>query len=163
MAQTHTSAPLVRTPPQTAVTEYGIFWELWPQFVGTGSERQSVGLEVELIGSHTMDANHLDPTCPMCRRVRYVLLAIASLLVQQALSNSRALICDIDSHANTVLCLPALGNRSLVSVGVNVSWSTTNRASETTVLRSRLSWRNGEFLSASGYVSAKKLCRTNAP
>ena len=69
MAQTHASAPLVRTPPRTAVTEYGIFWELWPQFVGTGSERQSVGLEVELIGSHTMDANHLDPTCPMCRRV----------------------------------------------------------------------------------------------
>jgi hypothetical protein len=40
MAQTHTSAPVVRTPPQTAVTEYGIFWELWPQFVGTGSDSQ---------------------------------------------------------------------------------------------------------------------------
>jgi hypothetical protein len=29
----------------------------------------------------------------------------------------------IDSHSNSILCLPALGNRSAVSVSISLSWN----------------------------------------
>ena len=55
---------------QSSVSEYAVFYELWPQFAARGGERQQLGLEVELIGSHTSDVNHIDPACPMCSRLR---------------------------------------------------------------------------------------------
>jgi hypothetical protein len=49
---------------QSLVTEYGVFWQFWPQFEQTHGERRLVGFEVELIGSHTSDLNHVDPRMP---------------------------------------------------------------------------------------------------
>jgi hypothetical protein len=119
---------------QSTVAEYDIFWQLWPQFEQAGGERRLIGLEVELIGSHTPDLNHLDLACPRCGRVRSVLLDIANRIVQQTALNF-AVIHDIDSHANSILCLPALGNRSLVSVSVNLSWTdATDRGLDTELL-----------------------------
>lgn len=106
---------------QAAVSEYGVFWELWPQFMTIAGERQPVGFEVELMGSHTADPTHLDPACPLCCAVRSVLLAIANVVVQETVFRSRALSYDIDSHTNSITCSPALGNRPLVSVSINVS------------------------------------------
>ncbi len=111
---------------QSLVTEYGVFWQFWPQFEQTHGERRLVGFEVELIGSHTSDLNHLDPSCPRCRDVRAVLLAIADLLPREARFGENFLTYNIDSHSNSILCLPALGNRSAVSVSVSVSWSRSN-------------------------------------
>lgn len=111
---------------QSLVTEYGVFWQFWPQFEQTHGERRLVGFEVELIGSHTSDLNHLDPSCPRCRDVRAVLLAIADLLPREARFGENFLTYNIDSHSNSILCLPALGNRSAVSVSVSVSWSQSN-------------------------------------
>jgi len=47
-----------------------------------------VGFEVELIGFHTSDLNHLDPACPDCRHVRSVLFGIADALPSRLRKNS---------------------------------------------------------------------------
>ena len=111
---------------QSALAEYDTFWQLWPQFEQTGGERRLVGFEVELIGFHTSDLNHVDPACPTCRHVRSVLLAIADLMPGELALSRNSLTYDIDSHSNSILCLPALGNRSAVSVSIYVSWSRAN-------------------------------------
>jgi len=117
------ATPALSSRVQSAVAEYGFFWQLWPQFDGTGGERRLVGLEMELIGSHTSDLNHLDPACPMCHHVRSVLLEIVGLLLREASPNQNRLTYEIDAHSNSVLCLPALGNRSAVSVSIYVFWN----------------------------------------
>ena len=43
--------------------------------------------------------------------------------MRQITSDSRPIHCSIDSHTNSILCLPARGNRSFVSVSLNSSWS----------------------------------------
>ena len=105
---------------QSLVTEYGICWQFSPQFEQAHGERRAVGFEVELIGSHPSDLNHLDPTCRACRHVRAVLLALANLVSGQIAASRHALTYHIDSHSNSVMCLPALGNRSAVWVSIYV-------------------------------------------
>ena len=120
------ATPALNSRVQSLVDEYGVFWQLWPQFEQTHGERRLVGYEAELIGSHTSDLNHVDPACPTCCHVRSVLLAIADLIPREFALSRKCLICDIDSHSNSILCLPALGNRSAVSVSIYVSWSRAN-------------------------------------
>jgi len=108
---------------QSFLTQYGVFWQLWPQFEHTHGERRVVGFEVELIGSHTSDINHVDPACPKCRNVRAVLLSIANLVPPDLALGLKSLTYNIDSHSGAILCLPALGNRSAVSVSIYLSWS----------------------------------------
>ena len=105
---------------QSLVTEYGVFWQYWPQFEQTHGERRLVGFEVELIGSHTSDRNHVDPACSTCRHVRSVLLAIAGLMPGELTLSRNSLTYNIDSHSNSIVCLPALGNRSAVWVSIYV-------------------------------------------
>jgi hypothetical protein len=120
---------------QSLVSEYGVFWQLWPQVEQINGERCLVGFEVELIGSHTGDLNHVDPACHRCRNVRAVLLTIADLLPREASLDATSLRCNIDTHSNSILFLPALGNRSAVSVSVFVSWNRSNSQSlETDVM-----------------------------
>jgi len=101
---------------------YGVFWQSWPQFEGANGEHRLAGIELELIGRHASDLNHIDPTCPLCRHVRCVLLEIADLLLREAVL-TREFFTYIDSHSNSVLCLPALGNRSAVSISVYIYYN----------------------------------------
>jgi len=117
------AAPALSPRVQSVVADYGVFWQLWPQFEQTGGERRLAGFEVELIGSHNSELSHVDPGCPMCHRVRSVLRGIADLMLREGVLNRDSLACSIDSHANSVLCLPALANRSAVSVSVHIFWS----------------------------------------
>ena len=71
-------------------------------------------------------ASVVDPSCPMCHRVRLALLGIAYLMVQDLTGSADSLMCNVDSHSNSILCLPALGNRSAVSVSINVRWKAAN-------------------------------------
>ena len=116
------ASPAMSPQGQSVVNEYGIFWQHWPEFEQTAGERRLVGLEVELIGSHASNNSHLDPSCPMCHHVRLVLLGIAYLMVQDLGGSGNSLTYNVDSHSNSILCLPALGNRSAVSVSINVRW-----------------------------------------
>jgi hypothetical protein len=111
---------------QSLVTEYGVFWQFWPQFEQTHGERRLVGFEVELIGFHKSDLNHVDPACPRCRNVRAVLMSIANLVPADLAVGANSLTYNIDSHSGAILCLPALGNRSAVWVSVYLSWSRSN-------------------------------------
>lgn len=98
------------------------FWQLWPQTEQDGGERRVTGLEVELIGCHNSDPTHVDPACPMCRRVRFELLGIAHLMLNESGLTRDSLTCSINARSNSVLCLPALGNRSAVCVSITLSW-----------------------------------------
>lgn len=111
---------------QSLVSQYGVFWQFWPQFEQTHGERCLVGFEVELIGSHSSDLNHIDPSCPTCRNVRAVLLTIVDLIPGELALSRNSFTYNIDSHFNSILCLPALGNRSAVSVSIYVSRSGSN-------------------------------------
>jgi hypothetical protein len=123
----YTMATLVLNPRvQSLVTEYGVFWQCWPQFEQTHGERRVVGFEVELIGSHTSDLSHIDPACPRCRGVRAVLLSIANLVPADLALGVNSMTYNFDSHSGTILCLPALGNRSAVPVSIYLSWNRSN-------------------------------------
>ena len=103
------------------ITEFA-FWQLWPQTEQDGGERRVTGFEVELIGHHKSEPTHVDPTCPMCHRVRFELLAIAHRMLNETGLTRDSLTCSIDARSSSVLCLPALGNRSAVCVSITLSW-----------------------------------------
>ena len=119
-------APAMSSDLRAAVAEYGAFWQVWPQFEQTDGEHRMIGIEVELIGAHASASSHLDPSCPRCHLVRSVLLGIANLMLTECIRSRDALTCDIDSHSNSIMCLPALGNRSAVSVSVYIFWNVAN-------------------------------------
>ena len=123
---------------QSLVAEYSVFWQLWPQFEQIHGERRMVGFEVELIGFHTSDLNHLDPACPDCRHVRSVLFGIADALPRETSFRRNYLTYNIDSHSNSILCLPALGNRAAVSVSIYIFWNRSNGQSCETDLLSEI-------------------------
>jgi hypothetical protein len=60
---------------------------------------------------------------PTCRLVRSVLLAIAALVPRELASSRTSLSYDIDPHSSSILRLPALGNRSAVSVSIYAPWN----------------------------------------
>ena len=128
---------------QSLVTEYGVFSQFWPQFEQTRGERRLVGFEVELFGSHTSDLNHIDPACPTCHHVRSVLLAIVNAMLNEINFRRNYLTYNIDSRSNSILCLPALGNRSAVSVSIDVSWSRSNGPFEADLLSEIKAFLNG--------------------
>ncbi len=124
------------SPLRSAVAEYGAYWQVWPQFDPSRSERELVGLEVELLASHPSITSHVDPNCSICQRVRSVLVEIANAALRQALPGGNSFASSINSHSNSVLCLPALGNRSAVYVTIYVYWNHANgRTHETELLR----------------------------
>jgi hypothetical protein len=128
------ATPTLNSRVQSLVTEYGVFSQFWPQFEQTHGERRLAGFEVELIGSHTPDLNHVDPSCPTCGHVRSVLLAIADLMPGELSLNRNSLTYDIDSHSNSIVRLPALGNRSAVWVSIYVFLPRANSQSPETDL-----------------------------
>ena len=132
------ASPVMSPHGPSVVSEYGVFWQQWPEFEQTEGERRLVGLEVELIGSHASNNNHIDPSCRMCHHVRLVLLGIAYLMVQDLRGSGKSLTYNVDSHSNSVLCLPALGNRSAVSVSINVHWRNGTSQSFETDLQSSI-------------------------
>ena len=110
------ATPALNSRVQSLVTEYGVFWQFWPQFEQTHGERRLVGFEVELIGSHTSDLNHVDPACPTCRHVRSVLLAIADLMPGELTSQPK--FPHVQYRLSLKLdCLFACFRQSLGSVG----------------------------------------------
>lgn len=117
------ATPALASRVQSLAAKYGVFWQSWPQFENINGEHRLIGTELELIGTHASDLNHLDPACPLCRQVRSVLLEIADRTLREAVLTRGVLSYLVDSHSNSILCLPALGNRSAVSVSVYIYWN----------------------------------------
>lgn len=132
------AAPALSAQGRSVLGEYNAFWQAWPQFEEASGERRLVGFEVELIGYHDSELAHVDPACPICHRVRSVLLGIADRMLQEGSLNQASAIWNIDSHSNSVLCLPALGNRSAVSVSLNLFWGRTTKQTFETDLLSKV-------------------------
>ena len=132
------ATPAMRPQGLSVVSEYGVFWQQWPEFEQADGERRLVGLEVELIGSHASNDDHIDPSCRMCHQVRRVLLGIAYLMVQDLRGSDNFLTYNVDSHSNSILCLPALGNRAAVSVSISIHWRTASGQSFETDLQGKL-------------------------
>ena len=61
------ATPAVEKGVQFIPAEYSIFWQSWPQFENANGEHRQVGIELELIGAHASDLNHIDPFSPARR------------------------------------------------------------------------------------------------
>jgi hypothetical protein len=72
---------------------------------------------VELSGSHSPDSSHLDPTCRRCKQVRAALLAIAVCVVP---SPGNSVSYEIDTHSQSIMCAPRLGNHPVVTLSIRI-------------------------------------------
>ena len=118
------------------VRVYKVCCKVWPEYVVFEGGLRQVGFELELLGSHSADAGHLDPSCPLCRRVRSTLLAVAVDFVPSSIKSVR---CEIDTHSDSITYDPGLGNRPFVTVSIRIlherNFDQPVDASETTCLK----------------------------
>jgi len=129
------ATPTLDSRLHMAVAEYGVFWQSWPHFEVTNGEHRLAGIELELMGTHASGINHVDPACVACHDVRSVLLKIATRMLTETFLRRDRLRCELDTHWNSILCLPALGNRSVVWVSVYIySTGANNQAADTDLL-----------------------------
>jgi hypothetical protein len=99
------------------VRNYNICCEVRPKYLGAGGARRQVGFDLELLGSHSSDRYHLDPTCQMCELVRGALLAVTGRIVPRS---GRFVRYDINAHLNSVMWTSALGNRPFVTLSIRI-------------------------------------------
>ena len=105
------------------------FLHVWQAHLpNTGTGRESA-VEVELIGSHTSDPSHLDPSCPACRRLRSELQSIAQEAVQRVASAvSAGITFDVYADPASIVCSPGDGQRPCVTVSIYVGIRSDNSA-----------------------------------
>lgn len=99
------------------VRDYNICCDVRPKYMGAGDERRQVGFDLELLGSHSSDRYHLDPTCPMCEQVRAALLAVIGRIVP---SSGRSVTYEIDAHSKSIMWTSRLGNRPFVTLSIRI-------------------------------------------
>ena len=99
------------------VSEYNIRCEVWPEYLLVDGECRQVGFELELLGSHSPDSYHLDSRCPMCKRVRATLLAIAGSIVP---SSDNSVRYEIDAHSQSIMSAPRLGDCSFLTLSIRI-------------------------------------------
>lgn len=102
------------------VKSYNISCQVWPEYLFVDGERRQTGFELELLGSHCSDSHHFDLTCSMCKRVLATLRAIAGSIVPRSDNSVRY---EIDAHAQSIVLLPRLQNRSFVTLSIRISHS----------------------------------------
>ena len=86
-----------------------VFMHVWPVH-NNDDKRREVSWEVELLASHTRSSNHLDLSCPACRRLRLRLQSIATTVVEQlATTLTSSLRFDIYSHFASIIWSPSAG------------------------------------------------------
>jgi hypothetical protein len=101
-----------------ALNNCAVFWHVWPYRTVIDREARQIGFELELIGSHCVDPNHLNPGCPQCRHVRSALLVVAEHLTNYVFPNlQQSLAYDIDSHSTSIVYS---ANRACVTVSIIV-------------------------------------------
>ena len=98
-----------------------VFMHVWPvpTLTSDGTRRESAH-EVELIGSHTADPNHLDPSCSACHQLRSRLQAMARMAVERV-APSAGHLPDLDIYYDPgcIVCSPS-GQRPCVTVSIYV-------------------------------------------
>ncbi len=110
-------------PAATAesVRSTDVFMHIWQAHGPNNGSGREPTVEVELIGSHTSNASHLDPSCPACRHLRSDLLSIAREAVQRLASTASAGITfDLYADPACIVCSPGDGQRPCVTVSIYV-------------------------------------------
>ncbi|HWR16071.1 MAG TPA: hypothetical protein VN577_14685 [Terriglobales bacterium] len=101
--------------------EYGVRIQVWPRYVSVNGERRQDGFDLELLGSHTIDPTHLDPSCTLCQRAAVALLRIAQQVTcDQDHPTQSGVRVEICPHEMSLVCSPRLENRPLVIVTINI-------------------------------------------
>jgi len=100
----------------TGTTE--IFMQVSKLAVPEGTVHFQSAVEVELIGSHTADPNHLDPSCPACRRLRARMEIISRTAIEQAAQGNKETSFEVYTDPGRIVCLPTNGQRPSVSVSI---------------------------------------------
>ena len=98
-----------------------VFMHVWPvPTLTSGGTRRESAHEVELIGSHTADPKHLDPSCSACHQLRSRLQAMARMAVERvAPSAGDSSDLDIYYDPGCIVCSPS-GQRPCVTVSIYV-------------------------------------------
>lgn len=105
------------------VGQYHIVLQVWPQYSFLGCQRVQIGFELELIGSHSSDPNHLNPTCTKCVGVRAALRRIAGhIILHGSCGDDARYTFELFDHPTSILCSPRYGNRPAVNVSINVEF-----------------------------------------
>ena len=106
---------------ETTVSAIDVYMHIWPVGTRRDGARGEPPLEVELIASHTSDPNHLDPSCPECRRLRAELESMAGTVVQRVASASVSpAMFEIYTDTASIVCPPSDGQRPCVTVSIYV-------------------------------------------
>jgi hypothetical protein len=101
--------------------KYCVHAQVWPQYSSVNGERCQVGYEVELLGSHSLDPSHVNPSCPLCLRAARTLLQIANAVIgRDGAQHQSDIPCEIYTHEGSIVCSPRLENRALVSVTIRI-------------------------------------------
>jgi hypothetical protein len=102
------------------VAKADVFLQVWPVYSLRNKERAHVGFELELLGSHSPDPTHLDPSCPKCSRLRSALYDVACHLAHEANLNSQGpLFCTVTSPSS-IVCLQRYNNRAFVQISMEI-------------------------------------------
>jgi hypothetical protein len=105
----------------TTLNGYFVGCNVWPVYIPINGERRQIGFEVELVGSHSTDPHHFHPGCLECNRVRLKLLTVAETVIASLAPTLRQSVrCEIHARRASILYWPRLGNRSFVSVGIQI-------------------------------------------
>lgn len=98
---------------------YNVHWEVWPEYALDHGNLRQIGVEVELVGSHTSDPKHVNPTCPRCHEVRMALSEIADTIVARRAGNiSNGLSWYTRAPDHSLILDARTGFRPLVSFSI---------------------------------------------
>jgi hypothetical protein len=108
----------------SAITEFAgteeVFMHVWSVSASGDGIWRGAEQEVELIGSHTADPKHLDPSCFACHQLRSQLQSIARIAVERvAPPASNAADFDIYYDPGCIVCSPS-GQRPCVTVSIYI-------------------------------------------
>ena len=122
------------------------FVHVWPVSLTKDGERKTL-FEVEINGSHSSDPNHLDPSCPQCRRLRSMLYNIANRVVASISRDTRnSVVLEVYSDADRVVIPPQNGHQPAVVVSIGVhAVSTFAETPEVAAVISEIKTRLGSF------------------
>lgn len=122
-ARTKKELDMLASSQETNLSEmvkiYNVHWEVWPEYTLDHGNLRQIGVEVGLVGSHTSDPKHVDPTCPRCHDVRLALSEIADMIVERRAGNITTRPCWRTRAPDHSLILDArTGFRPLVSFSI---------------------------------------------
>lgn len=73
--------PINKAECEQSVRRFRVCWEAWPEYVVVDGRKQQIGFELELSGTHAIEASHVNPGCVYCLEVFGALLDIADAVV----------------------------------------------------------------------------------